>query len=172
MSDFFDPKDNNDNMDNQDVQTIKVGEKEYTPEQLQALVSLGEIGQEMESKWNTKIDKVYPEFSKVKNDFKALEEENARLKAPKAPVAPQEGEEVGLSDEDIAKAKKEARKIGIVTDEAFDEFMNNKFREYFVRERAIEKTMENLDRLESEISGEDGRPKFVKEDVVRFMQET
>ena len=89
-------------------------------------MSLGEIGQEMESKWNTKIDKVYPEFSKVKNDFKALEEENARLKAPKAPVAPQEGEEVGLSDEDIAKAKKEARKIGIVTDEAFDEFMNNK----------------------------------------------
>ena len=171
MSDnFFDNKDNN--MDNQDPQTIKVGEKEYTPEQLQALVSLGEIGQEMETKWNTKIDKVYPEFSKAKNDLKALEEENTRLKTPQQPTPPSVGEEMGLSEEDLAKARKEARKIGIVTEDAFDEFLGNKFREYFVRERAIEKTMENLDRLESEISGEDGRPKFVKEDILRYMQET
>jgi len=172
MSDFFDPKNNNDNMDNQDVQTIKVGEKEYTPEQLQQLVQLGEIGREMEEKWNTKIDRVYPEFSKAKNDLKVLEEENTRLKTPQQPAPTTISDEMGLSEEDLAKARKEARKIGIVTEDAFDEFLGNKFREYFVRERAIEKTMENLDRLEGEISGEDGRPKFVKEDVVRFMQET
>lgn len=166
---FFDPKENN--MDNQDPQTIKVGEKEYSPEQLQQLVQLGEIGREMEEKWNTKIDRVYPEFSKAKNDLKTMEEEVTRLRTP-APQAPAADDGMGLSEDDIAKARKEARKIGIVTDDAFDEFMGNKFREYFVRERAIEKTMENLDRLEGEISGEDGRPKFVKEDILRFMQET
>src|SRR3990167_6033242 len=56
----------------QEVEKVKVGEKEYTQDELSHLVGLGEVGAELESKWNTKIDRLYPEFTKATQEREDL----------------------------------------------------------------------------------------------------
>lgn len=166
MTDFFDPKENME--DNQAVEKIKIGEEEFTPEEAQEFIKLGKLGREMEEKWNTKIDRIYPEFSKSQNELKELREAEAtRLATPPTPVT---NPEDVLDDETIQKARKEARKIGIVTEDAFDEFLGSKFRDYFVRARFEEKLIDRMDGLGKELNGEDGRPRFDQERVVEFMR--
>lgn len=170
MTDFFDPKDNNQNMDDnqQVVEKIKIGEEEFTPEEAQEYIKLGKLGREMEEKWNTKIDRIYPEFSKSQNELKELREAEATRNA--TPPAPVTNPEDALDEETIQRARKEARKIGIVTEDAFDEFLGNKFRDYFVRARFEEKLIDRMDGLARDLNGEDGRPRFDQKEVVEFMR--
>ena len=61
---------------------IKVGEKEYTQEELSRVVGLGELGVELESKWNTPLQKLYPEYTKAtqeREDLRKYKEEQERL---------------------------------------------------------------------------------------------
>jgi len=43
---------------------ITLGENEYSQDELKELVNLGKIGKEAEEKYNTSIDKVWPEYSR------------------------------------------------------------------------------------------------------------
>jgi len=54
----------NKNNDHDVTQNYKFGEEEYTKEQLEELVSFGKLAKEAEERYNTKIDRVYPEFTK------------------------------------------------------------------------------------------------------------
>ena len=42
-------------------EVIKLGEKEYSQEELSKLVGLGEQAVELETKWDTKLDRLMPE---------------------------------------------------------------------------------------------------------------
>ena len=63
-TDFFDkPEEKVDEPKEEEKQEeakVKVGEKEYTQDELSKLVGLGEIGAEAEEKFNVKLDKVWP----------------------------------------------------------------------------------------------------------------
>ena len=49
----------------EEAQTFKLGDKEYNQDELSELVGLGNIAKELETKWNTKIDRVYPDYTKA-----------------------------------------------------------------------------------------------------------
>jgi len=66
------------------VEKIKLGDKEYSQDQLQKLVGLGEIGLEAETKYKTRIDRVWPQFQSIVNEKKALEEKLQGYEAEKA----------------------------------------------------------------------------------------
>ena len=92
---------------------IKVGEKEYTQEELSRKVGLGELADELESKWNTKIDRLYPEYTKSTQELSELrkyKEEQERLETE---AKAKKGEE--LTPEEIKKqAIAEADNLGLV----------------------------------------------------------
>ena len=67
--------------ESEEPQKIKVGEKEYDQADLEKLVGLGEIGRELEEKWKTPIDRVYPEFTKSRQALSDREREIEELKA-------------------------------------------------------------------------------------------
>ena len=102
---------------------IKVGEKEYGQEELSRIVGLGELGAELEGKWNTKLDRLYPEYTKSTQELSELrkykdEQETARTKA-KA----DKGEE--LSPEEVQRQViAEADKMGVVHKGNVYEFMD------------------------------------------------
>jgi hypothetical protein len=108
---FFEDKEEME--DNQEPQKIKVGEAEYTQDELNELVGLGKLGKEVEEKYNTKLDRVYPEFTKNSQKVKDYESELEKLRAekaererdPKAQLTPEELREKALQD---------AEKIGLV----------------------------------------------------------
>ena len=55
-----------------EAEKVKLGEEEYTKEELDRFVKLGKIGVEAEEKFDTKIDKVWPEFTKTRQELKEL----------------------------------------------------------------------------------------------------
>lgn len=151
---------------------IKVGDKEYTQDELSQLVGLGEIGRELETKWNTKIDRVYPEFTKAQIEKKSLQEERDQFKSELESIKNKVQTEALPEDEAIAEARKAARKIGLVTDEDFAPLLEKSFRTYYTQERAAEKLLDEVNGLQTKIDGKDGRPAFQAREVLEYMQET
>lgn len=146
-------------------QKIKLGEEEFSQDQLQKYVSLGKLAEEAETKYNTKIDRVWPEYSRAQNELKQLREEKQTWETKAKPELDEDQEQV------VRRAKDNAKKIGIVTDENFDELMDKKFQERYQSQRSAEKLLDNMKDLEKNIDGKDGRPKFELQDVIGFMQE-
>lgn len=140
------------------LEKIKVGDEEYTQEELNRLVSLGKIGVEAEEKFNTKIDSVWPEYSKSRNEVKELKEQLEEFKRGNAEPLMQDG-----NVEQIQQAKELAKRLGLMTSDEFDQL--------YAERRASEKLLETVEGLESTYNGADGRPKFNKLEILEFMRD-
>lgn len=142
---------------------IKVGEEEYTQEELDRLVKLGKIGVEAEEKYDTKIDRIWPEFTTKSQKLKELEQrietrETEEIKA-------KEGKE--LTEEEQKKiARAEAKKLGIVLDEDLQDFFDKRY--------SLLRTAEQL-RDDSEDVALDGFEKYgiktTGRELLEYMQE-
>jgi len=143
---------------------IKLGDKEYTQSELQDLVGIGEKTREIETNLNTKIDRVYPEYTKATQKNREYE---AKIKDYETKTATPQ-----LDEESIRQAKEAAKKIGIVTDDGIAEFVSKNFRQMYMQERAAEKLLDDCRDFEKDMDGTDGRPKFKTEEILQYMQET
>lgn len=84
MTDFFE-----EGQQPVEEQKFKLGNDEYTESELQDLVGLGKLGREMEQKWKTPIDRVYPEFTKKSQQLTEYEKKIAELESKvNQPVQP------------------------------------------------------------------------------------
>lgn len=153
----------------EETDKVKVGDKEYTQEELSQLVGLGEIGRELETKWNTKIDKIYPEYTKTQQNYKDLE---TKAKEYEAKLKEIEAKKQDLpEDQVIAQAREAAKKVGLLTNDDFNPLLEKSFRQFYVQERAAERLLEEVKGFEGKIDGKDGRPAFVAKDILEYMQE-
>jgi hypothetical protein len=154
----------------EEVEKIKLGEEEYSQDELQTLVKLGKIGKEAEEKFNTSLDKVWPDYSRKSNQLKEYESELTELRKLK------EEKEALPQDEQqaIEEARKAAKKLGIVLEDDLKNQVVTKedFRQFYIQERAAERLLEEADKLEKEINGKDGRPKFNKMEILEYMKDT
>ena len=148
------------------VNKVKIGDAEYTQEEVDRLVGLGKIADEAEKKFNTKIDKVWPEYTRGQQELRTLKEEKAKAEEERNKVKLPENEEQA-----IREARDAAKKLGIVTDEDFEDRMGKVFTRYYQQERAAEKLLEDGEKLQREIDGSDGRPSFILKDVLEFMRD-
>ena len=115
---------------------VKVGEKEYTQDELSRLVGLGEIGAEAEEKYNVKIDKIWPNHQQTINEKKALEAEIENLKQAKIATKVDEGGE--LSPEELAKqARVEARNLGLISVDDIDTYIDRRLEAKELREDTL-----------------------------------
>ena len=102
---------------------IKVGDKEYTKEELERRVKLGEIGIEAEEKYDTKIDRIWPEFTTKSQKVKELEK---RVDEREVEEAKAKGEE--LTPEEQKKiARAEAKNLGLSLDDEFEERFDKRY---------------------------------------------
>mgnify|MGYP001562941775 FL=1 len=168
-NDFFEEEKVEEEGGEQAPTTIKLGEKEYTQEQLQGLVKLGELGQEMESKWKTSLTSVWPDYTKKSQQLKDLEKEAEGLRQFKqekeleASRVLESKPESELSPEQVeAKVKAEARKYGFVTKEDF--------RQYYAKERDSERLIEEAQSLVEEVTKE-GKPATTLQELLEYMRD-
>lgn len=156
---------------NDDVQTFNIGGIEYTAEQLEKYISLGKIGEEAETRFNTKLDKVWPEYTKTSQELKATKERLDELEA----LAEQQQQETPITDinqeQAIREAKQAAKKIGLVTDDDFEELLSNAFRKYYIQERESERIYNEAVEMSNKYNGSDGRPAFDVQDMLEYMVE-
>ena len=147
---------------------IKVGDEEYAPDQLQELVGLGKIGKEAEEKFNTSIDKVWPDYGRKSNRVKELEKELEGYKNKPEEPKP----EMDITDKiAVEKAQKAARDIDLILKDDFEPLMREQFRSMYQEERAAERLLESTSKLEKEIDGSDGRPAFNSEEILTYMRD-
>jgi len=146
---------------------IKVGGEEFTQEELQNLVGLGKLGREAEEKFNTKLDKVWPEYTKTTQELKAEKEKNQRLESERLSQKTSAGEQ--LTDEEVARqAREQARKIGLALSEDVETKVTQKVMEVL----EARDLLNNCKDFESELNGKDGRPAFKTQEVLKHMDET
>lgn len=159
----------------EEPQTISVGGNEYSQEDLDRLVGLGQIATEAESKYNIKIDKVWSNHTQVINEKKALEEqiENMKAMAMKPDTPPVD---VSVQDElQKAQALKAAKDLGILTQgdlEGLGFMTKDSFSKELQRELAVQKLVDKAVGFEKSLDGTDGRPKFNQEEILGFMEQT
>jgi len=141
---------------------IKIGDDEYSQEELDKLVSLGKIGVEAEEKYKTKIDRVWPEFTKSRQEIKDLQSKMADMEKVEVRAKEDAGEPLG--DEELRiKAREEAKKLGLMLDDDFDEM--------YAKRRGAEKLIEDAD-LAVENANEKYGVKTDTEALLKHMQET
>src|SRR3990167_9054592 len=122
MSDFFEDKTEEKVVEQteevQEPEKVKVGEKEYTQEELSRLVGLGEIGREAEEKYNVKIDRIWPNHQQTINEKLELEKRLKDLEEKQVETKAKAGEE--LTDEEIKqRARAEAKNLGLISVDDF-----------------------------------------------------
>lgn len=179
MSDFFSkrPADKGDEDEEQHEEQdapskIKVGEAEYDQQELDELVNLGKLGKEMQTKYNTDFQKVWPEYTRTTQELKEAKRAKEELEAfrTQQQTVKDQGEE--LDPTAVAKAKAAARKLGLTLDEDIDSKVESKFRNWYQRERSAERLIDECKSFEGKYDGKDGRPKFSTEEMLQYMADT
>jgi len=155
------------------LNTVTINGQEYDSADAEALIGLGSKTREYEQKWNTSLDKVWPEYGKSQTTLKQLQTENETYKKQLADFQAKQsvGTETNL---DVQRAREAAKQLGLVFQE--DISKNYITREQALEiarqeresERAVENVLNTAEKLEKEITGEDGRPKFNKKHVLAY----
>jgi soluble cytochrome b562 len=138
------------------VEKLKVGDQEFTQEELSELVGLGSKAKEV-GEHHGGFDKFVSEFGKKSQRIGELQE-----KLDEFNTAKQTGDAEGVEDS-LEQARDAARKLGIVLKDDLDSYYENR--------RQGERLLESCQSLEETIDGSDGRPKFEAKEVLEFMAE-
>jgi len=144
-------------------EAIKVGDNEYSPDELSSLVELGKIGKEAEEKYNTKIDKVWPEFTKASQELKDFRSKAEAADKAKVDEKVSAGQELS-EDEQKAQALDQGEKLGLVT--------NRTLRKEVLQVLEARDLLSDCRGFEKDMDGKDGRPAFKTQDVLAHMEET
>ena len=145
---------------------IKVGEEEYTPEQLDRLVKLGKIGVEAEEKWNTPIEKVYPEFTKKSQELKEIKEKSTQDADAEIKRRQAAGETLD-ADAQAKVIREELSKHNVV----FKDDLEKTITDLYARNRAAERLTETSEDVALEASKTYGINTTSKE-ILEHMVET
>lgn len=136
---------------------IKLGDREYTSDELSELVGLGSRAREI-GESHGGFDKFVSEYGRKSERIgelkKQLEERTAQTttQTTKDP----------MSDEALMEeARAQARKLGIVLKDDLDSYYQNR--------KGAEELLSKCTNLEETIDGSDGRPKFNTTEVLEFM---
>lgn len=166
----------NQGVDPQAPSNIVINGEEFTPEEAQELVSTGRKTREYEQKWNTSLDKVWPDYGRLTQEKSQWAGEKQKLESQlqQFQTKQEEGTETQL---DVQKAHETARKLGIVLkeDQEKEGYVKKADLETYLSEREtksnqVKEILDKADTLEKEIDGSDGRPKFNKKVVLAYAQ--
>ena len=141
---------------------VKVGEKEYTQEELSRKVGLGELADELESKWNTKIDRLYPEYTKSTQELSELRKYKENQEALATEAKAKKGEEL-TPEETKKQALTQADELGLVHSGNVNKFIAS----YLSARDLIDNTEQVVEEAQKV-----GKPKISAQDMLTYMDET
>lgn len=167
--------DKNNDQENEVVSNYKFGEEEYTQEQLEELVNFGKLAKEAEERYDTKIDRVYPEFTKKSQLIKEYEQKIQDYESKFKEFETKNTQPAYNDDEQVRLAKEAAKKIGLLTKEDIEELgliTKDRFNQEYNQVRQAEKLLDGMNKYSKELDGSDGRPKFDIDEILEYMNET
>ncbi len=157
---------------------IIINGQEYSPEDAQSLIDLGNKWKDTESSLNTSLDKVVPEYTRATQNLSRLEKELAERDAKIAEYTRSQEEKATKANtpEDADAIRANARKYGLVDDEVLKErgyLTKQEAEELFTQkqtqQQAADVLIKKCQQHESEIDGSDGRVPFDTDAVLAYM---
>lgn len=167
-TDFF--KKEEDNQDDA-LSKIKLGEKEYTEDELSKLVGLGELAVELETKWNTPLNKVVPEFTKKSQRLAELEPEFEKLKLTAEQAKKQEEEAAKAASKGVTPEEMEKARKAIFDILGYEPMNKSEFDTLYAQRRQGEEILQGVESVLKDAQAK-GKPSTDVETVLKHMQET
>lgn len=153
-----------------ELSKININGQEYDPTEAQSLIDLGRQTKEAEAKYNTSLDKVWPEYGRSQSTVQQLTRE---LSEAKTQLTEYQSKVNSGTDTkaDLTEAREAATKLDINLDnyikrDELDKYLDQRDT---VRDQ-VQKILSEADKLAGEISGKDGRPAFNKKAVLAYAQ--
>ncbi len=165
--DFFKKSDEEETKEETIEEKVKVGEVEYSQEELSKLVGLGKTAVELEEKWNTKIDRLYPEFTKKTQELAGLPEKVraevlAEIEQKKTEEKAKTCEELS-EEEQLKLATQKLEDLGFVNKEG----LKTEVLGILSARDLLEETQGVIEEM-----AEGGNPKTNIDDLLAYMEET
>ena len=112
---------------------VKVGEAEYTQDELNVLVEKGKFAQEIEQKQNIKLDRVWPGHQELSNKVRDYEKQIEDLKQTKTAAKISEGAEL-TPEETKEQVRKELKQYGAVLEDDVNELFDRRMEAREIRQ--------------------------------------
>lgn len=148
---------------------IKIGDQEFSMEEAQEFINLGKQTKEIETKYNTKMDRVYPEYIKTTQQLKEAEGYKEKFTTLEQQIEQQKLGAQGLSEDQIIQAREQLYNIMGGKPMTASEF-DNAYQQRRAQEKAVEGILNDVDKLKSNVK--DGMPDFDKKELLEFMDQT
>lgn len=155
-------------------QTVNINGVEYSPEDAQSFIELGKKTKDLETRWNTPIDNVWPEYGKTREELKTIQAERDQYKTKLAEFEAKQNAGVE-TQADLKEVQEAARKAGIILNDDLDkrgyvkkEELETWFNERTRMQEETNKILEVGKQLEKEIDGSDGRPAYNNKVVLAY----
>lgn len=158
---------------------ITINGQEYDPADVQSNLDFAKSVRENEQKYGITYDKLWPEYGKRGESLKTYESElsQARQELETFRNKKDAGVETIADEHQAQQARETLRKLGFTAKEDLDKEgyikktdLDSWYEQRREAERATEKILSEVDKLEKEIDGTDGRPAFNKRAVLAYMQ--
>lgn len=123
---------------------VVINGQEYTPEEAQDLIDTGRKTHEYETKWNVKLDSVWPKYGEVSTNYKTVEGERDQARQELNDFKAKQQRDIE-TPADIKSAQEAARKLGIVLDEDIKEkyIGRDELETWYTTRREKEKSEQN-----------------------------
>ena len=157
--------------------TINGQEEELAPEEAAELIQAGRQTREYETKYNTKLDKVWPEYGRTTQALKTTQEEkDAALqelqeykeKVEKSTQTPADTKAAKDAAKDLGMTLQDLEKEGFIKKTDLESYLEKRDQERETQKRAVDQVLATADQLSKEIDGTDGRPAFHKKAVLAY----
>jgi len=168
-AEIIDDRENPQTSEDEGSGRIKIGSEEFDPTEAERLIALGKIAHEAEERYDTKIDRVWPQYQRTQQELRDLRGEMDGLRAS---TQQQAQTAAGVDQATVQQAREAAKTLGIVTEDAFQDYMLKNFRPMYQQAREVEELVSQVQSLAEEIDGKDGRPKFYGEEILEYMDQT
>lgn len=145
--------------------TIQVGGKEYSQEDVEKLVGLGETAQEYETKWNRPIGEFYPDYTQKSQ--KLSEYEKAEKARQEAELSKKQEEGTLTPEEQKRMVLEQAKQYGIITEERLDQEVTSRVAN-LLRGNELVKEVESI----AKQAKADGNPAIKADELLSYMDET
>lgn len=145
--------------------TIKIDGKEYSQEEVQELVGLGQTAKEYETKWNRPIGEFYPDYTQKSQKLSEYEKaEKARLEEE---LSRKQAEGNLTPEEQRALVIKQAKDYGLLTKEDLDNEVTSRVAN-LLRGNELVKEVESI----AKQAKTDGKPSIKADELLQYMDET
>lgn len=155
--DFFDKQEQTEEVT--EPEKIKLGDKEYTQEELSQKVGLGEKYQELETKFNTKLDKVVPDWSRASQEAAELRKFKEQVESERK--ANENKPEIELTAEQKDTARKQLVEIL-----GYEPMKQEDYQTF----RSMEKLIDDVKSTVNEAK-EKGEPNTTPEELAAYMDD-